>query len=262
MVAGPAQQLARAVQAYDQGHTLPSLSAHAPAELEALARTVADTFAQRQALDAQRSLMLAGLSHDVRSPLTRIKLATELLPTGNAEIDQLKDRIQRNTVVLDRLVSSFSDYVRIDDGVLDSVVDVGRMASDAVTACGLPAGALTVDGPTRVQTHGDLLRRALDNLLDNALRYGQAPIEVHVASIAGRVRIEVHNDGPAIDAADVHRLMQPFERGEVHRATAGSGLGLAIVQRIAQRHGGTLRLEPAAALTGTRAVLDVAAARG
>jgi two-component system, OmpR family, osmolarity sensor histidine kinase EnvZ len=260
MVAGPARQLAQAVQAYDRGHALPPLPAHAPAELEALARTVADTFAQRQALDAQRSLMLAGLSHDVRSPLTRIQLATELLPSGDAEIDSLKDRIQRNAVVLDRLVSSFSDYVRADQGALDSIVDVARMAADAVAACGLPVSTLTVEGAALVRSHGDLLRRALDNLLDNALRYGQAPISVRVAQRAGRVSVDVRNAGPAIDTGDLRRLMQPFERGEVHRATAGSGLGLAIVQRIAQRHGGTLRLERVSAPAGTSAVLEVPAA--
>jgi two-component system, OmpR family, osmolarity sensor histidine kinase EnvZ len=260
MVAGPARQLAQAVQAYDRGHTLPALPAHAPAELDALARTVAETFAQRQALDAQRSLMLAGLSHDVRSPLTRIRLATELLPSGDTEIDALKDRIQRNAVVLDRLVASFSDYVRADQGALDTVIDVGRIAADAVAACGLPDDALTVEGRPRVNSHGDLLRRALDNLLDNALRHGQPPIGVHVAERAGRVTIEVRNAGTPIDAADLQRLMQPFERGQTHRPSAGSGLGLAIVQRIAQRHGGGLRLDAASAPAGTRAVIEVAAA--
>jgi two-component system, OmpR family, osmolarity sensor histidine kinase EnvZ len=259
MVAGPARQLAQAVQAYDRGHPLPALPAHAPAELEALARTVAETFAQRQALDAQRSLMLAGLSHDVRSPLTRIQLATELLPSGDAEIDSLKDRIQRNTVVLDRLVSSFSDYVRADQGALDTVIDVARVAADAVTACGLADSALIIEGQPRVRSHGDLLRRALDNLLDNALRHGQAPVSVCVAERAGRVSIDVRNAGPAIEAADLQRLMQPFERGQTHRPTAGSGLGLAIVQRIAQRHGGTFRLEPVSAPTGMRAVIEVTA---
>jgi two-component system, OmpR family, osmolarity sensor histidine kinase EnvZ len=260
MVAAPARQLALAVQAYDRGHALPPLPANAPAELDALARTVAETFAQRQALDAQRSLMLAGLSHDVRSPLTRIRLATELLPSGDAEINALKDRIQRNAVVLDRLVASFSDYVRADQGALDTLVDVACMAADAVAACGLPDEALTVEGQPRVNSHGDLLRRALDNLLDNALRHGQPPVGVRVVERAGRVTIEVRNAGPAIDAADTQRLVQPFERGQTHRPSTGSGLGLAIVQRIAQRHGGSLRLEPASASLGTLVVIDLAAA--
>jgi signal transduction histidine kinase len=74
------------------------------------------------------------------------------------------------------------------------------------------------------------------------------------------VTIEVRNAGPAIDAADMQRLMQPFERGQVHRPSAGSGLGLAIVQRIARQHGGSLRLEPTSAPGGTLALIEVAAA--
>jgi two-component system, OmpR family, osmolarity sensor histidine kinase EnvZ len=260
MVARPAQQLALAAQAYAQGRPLPPLPRGAPAEIDALARTVIDTFAQRQALDAQRSLMLAGLSHDVRSPLARIQLAADMLPAGDEEAEGLRQLIQRNVEVLDRLVASFADYVRTNDGALDTPTDVARVAADALAAHGLPASALTVEGAVSVPSHGDLLRRALDNLLDNAHRYGQAPITVRVTARERGVRVEVRNAGQPVNAAEVPRLMQPFERGELHRGTPGSGLGLAIVRAIALRHGGGFRLEPLPAshgTAGTVAVLDI-----
>jgi two-component system, OmpR family, osmolarity sensor histidine kinase EnvZ len=256
MVAVPARSLALAVQAYGQGRKLPPLPTDAPAEIESLVRTVAETFAQRDALDAQRSLMLAGLSHDVRSPLARIRLAAEMLPDGDDETRDLRTRIERNVEVLDRLVASFADYVRAGDGALDSVVDVARIAADAVAAFGLPDTALTVHGDAHVLSHGDLLRRAVDNLIDNAKRYGCEPIGVMVTARAGAVVVEVRNAGAAIDRAELPRLMQPFERGQAHRILPGSGLGLAIVQNIALRHGAGFVLEPMSP-SGTRAVLTL-----
>jgi two-component system, OmpR family, osmolarity sensor histidine kinase EnvZ len=259
MVAAPARRLALAVQAYGQGYTLPSLPTNAPAEINSLIRSVTETFAQRGALEAQRSLMLAGLSHDVRSPLARIRLATEMLPEDHSETAELKDRIARNVLVLDRLVASFADYVRASEGALDSVVDLAHVAAEAVAAFNLPDAALSVHGSTRVLSHADLLRRALDNLIDNALRHGSAPISVAVQGRAGTVTVEVRNAGASIEPAEVPRLMQPFERGQAGRGVPGSGLGLAIVQTIALRHGGSFVLEPVDGSQGTRAVLRLVA---
>jgi two-component system, OmpR family, osmolarity sensor histidine kinase EnvZ len=254
MVARPAGELARAVEAFGQGLAWPAVPTRAPAEIAALAQTVARTFEQRRELDEQRSLMLAGLSHDVRSPLTRIHLAAELLAEPDTETRDLKQRILQNTKLLDRLVGSFTDYVRAEQGALDEMVDVGAVAISVAASFGLGVDAVSIAGSSQVLSHGDLVRRALDNLVDNALRYGTEPVTVSVTSGPGCVRVMVANAGPAIDAGEIDRLRRPFERGQRHRGSPGTGLGLAIVERIARRHAGSLEIQPGAA-GGTRVVL-------
>jgi two-component system, OmpR family, osmolarity sensor histidine kinase EnvZ len=260
MVARPVRQLASAVQAFGKGAPLPQMPRRAPTEIDTLARTVAQTFEQRRELDDQRNLMLMGLSHDVRSPLARIKLATELLADTDAETQDLKRRIQHNVEVLDRLVGSFADYVRAEEGPLDQTVDVVAVARSAAASFGLSADSVKAQQPAWVRSQGDLLRRAIDNLLDNALRYGRAPIEVQVHTDTAQVFVRVRNAGEPIDAGHVERLLKPFERGELHRGTPGSGLGLAIAQRIARRHGGSFCIEAQAEPRGTLAVLSLPAA--
>jgi two-component system, OmpR family, osmolarity sensor histidine kinase EnvZ len=259
MVARPARELARAVEAFGHGDALPAVPTRAPAEIAALAQTVARTFEQRRELDEQRSLMLAGLSHDVRSPLARIHLAAELLAEPDTETRDLKQRILQNAKLLDRLVGSFSDYVRAEQGALSETVDVGAVASSVAASFGLSAAAVCVDGDARVRSHGDLVRRALDNLVDNALRYGAEPVTLAVTAAAGCVRVRVANAGATIDADEIDRLRRPFERGQRHRGSPGTGLGLAIVERIARRHGGSLDIRAGTA-GGTWVVLVLGAA--
>lgn len=255
MVARPAQQLARAVEAFGQGQPLPSVPSHAPDEIQSLVRTVAHTFEQRRELDDQRSLMLAGLSHDIRSPLARIRLAAELLPIGDGETRDLKQRIEDNVTRVDRLVGSFADFVRAEQAVLDQQVDIGSLARQAAESFGLPATCVTVQGEPLVAGNADLLRRALDNLLDNALRYGKAPVTISVTPQGRELRLAVCNAGEPVDASELERLRQPFERGERHRAKPGSGLGLAIVERVARLHGGRFELAATQDRAGTSACL-------
>jgi two-component system, OmpR family, osmolarity sensor histidine kinase EnvZ len=255
MVARPAQQLAHAVEAFGQGQPLPQVPSHAPDEIQSLVRTVAHTFEQRRELDDQRSLMLAGLSHDIRSPLARIRLAAELLPAAGPDTCDLKQRIEHNVTLVDRLVGSFADFVRAEQAPLDPQVDIGHLARQAAQSFGLPANSVTVHGQPLVAGNADLLRRALDNLLDNALRYGAAPVTISVTPQAREVQLAVCNAGEPVDEADLARLRQPFERGERHRATPGSGLGLAIVERVARLHGGRFELTATANPPGTRACL-------
>lgn len=255
MVARPARQLARAVEAFGQGQPLPDVPSHAPDEIQSLVRTVSHTFAQRRDLDDQRSLMLAGLSHDIRSPLARIRLASDLLPDEDAETRDLKQRIAQNVALVDRLVGSFADYVRAEQAALDQQIDVSELARQAAESFGLPRSCVTAPGPAIITGNAELLRRALDNLLDNALRYGAAPVTVSVVQQEREVRLGVQNAGEPIASSDVARLLKPFERGERHRATPGSGLGLAIALRVAQLHGGRLELGPAAQAVGTLACI-------
>jgi two-component system, OmpR family, osmolarity sensor histidine kinase EnvZ len=255
MVARPAQQLARAVEAFGQGAPLPAVPTRAPKEIHALARSVERSFEQRHALDQQRQLMLSGLSHDVRSPLTRIRLAAELLPDSDAEVRDLKQRIEANVSQLDGLVGSFSDYVRAEEGVLDGLAEPGGVALASARSFGLGPHAVTVRGDGAIASRGDLLRRAVDNLVDNALRYGNGMVSIDVTESAGEWRVAVRNEGDPIDATDIARLRKPFERGEPHRGTPGTGLGLAIVERIAARHGGRLEIEALQQPRGTRATL-------
>ena len=255
MVARPARQLARAVEAFGQGQPLPSIPSHAPDEIQSLVRTVAHTFEQRRELDDQRDLMLAGLSHDIRSPLARIRLAADLLPAGDGETRDLKQRIVQNVTLVDRLVGSFADYVRADHGLLDQEVDVGSLAAQSAQSFGLPASCVTLGERPCIRGDADLLRRAIDNLVGNALSYGGLPVTISVVRQGSDLRLTVCNGGEPIEQAELERLRRPFERGERHRATPGSGLGLTIVERVAHLHGGRLELAATDNPAGTRATL-------
>lgn len=242
MVAAPARRLADAVKRFGEGDPEPPLPTGGPAEIRALVGTVRDTFVARRDLDAQRELMLAGLSHDLRAPLSRIRLTAELADAPGWAV--ARERIIANADALDRMIEDFATLVRDEAGPLDVREDIAALVSAAARDAAWP-GSCTVDGAgVVVAGRGSLLRRLVDNLLENALRYGRAPFELEVARTpSDECRVRICNAVDGALALDPERLRQPFQRGEPHRNTPGTGLGLSIVDRIATRLGGRLVLE-------------------
>jgi two-component system, OmpR family, osmolarity sensor histidine kinase EnvZ len=238
-IGGPMRALERAVNAFSAGKPFVSPARDGSREV----RTLIDAFErmakERSNLDEQRALMLAGISHDVRSPLARIRMAAALLP-GDAQTQTLAERIARNVAIADNLIESFSDYVRADSEPMDSIVDVAAVAFDAAQAADLPDDAVRADEVSLVRGNARLLHRAIANLIDNALKHGKPPVTInmHHDRPGQQVRIDVNDCGDGIREIDKARLLRPFERGAEERGSPGSGLGLAIVVRIAQRHGG------------------------
>jgi two-component system osmolarity sensor histidine kinase EnvZ len=207
----------------------------------------------RNELDEQRRTMLAAISHDLRSPLGRIRMAAELLPDGDG-VAVRRDTIVRNVQVADRLLGSFIDMARAEDAPITERVDlcallgdVARTEADA-TLGPLPEPAVWLEPASALS-----LQRALRNLLDNARHHGAMPIELTLRCDGLEVVVSVRDHGPGIAAQELADMQRPFTRGDSSRLTPGTGLGLAIAQRTAQRHGGALVLSDAA--PGLRAEL-------
>jgi two-component system osmolarity sensor histidine kinase EnvZ len=195
--------------------------------------------------ESERALLLAGVSHDLRGPLARIRMAAELLPES-ADVAARRTAIVRNVEVADRLIDSFLDYVRASELPLDATVDVAALARRLAALRGDPAGQLAIEAPAQLpvpRASELLLERLIGNLVDNAMRHGRPPVRVRIAARDGDVVIEVEDHGPGIAIAERARLTQAFARGDDSRRTPGTGLGLAVVQQIARRMGGSLSFE-------------------
>jgi signal transduction histidine kinase len=191
---------------------------------------------QRAAFDEQRRVMLLGVSHDLRSPLTRIRVAADLLEQEPA----LRDLIVRNVELADAIIESFLSYVRTDSEPVADAVDLSAIALNAARLAELPQYQADVTPDVTVRGNPTMLQRTLMNLLDNAARHGAPPVSLSLAVDKSRneATLVVQDHGPGV--VDPKRMLQPFERGDESRAHGGAGLGLAIVARIVERHGGTL----------------------
>ena len=215
------------------------------AAIEGAWLALADRLARQE---SERALLLAGVSHDLRSPLSRIRMAAELLPETDG-ITARRTSIVRNVDVADRLIASFLDYVRAAELPLASTVDVAAIARRLLQARDEPADQLAIAAPERLDVphaHELLLERLLANLVDNAMRHGKPPVLIRLSSDGGDAVIDVEDHGPGIAPEARERLTQAFARGDASRGTPGTGLGLAIVRQIVQRMRGTLSFESVA----------------
>jgi len=246
-VARPLEALRRRIEAHqgdaagDAAEPPPPASA-ATAEVEAIAAAWDALRARLARHESERALLLAGVSHDLRSPLARVRMAAELLPETPG-VAERRASIVRNVDVADRLIGSFLDYVRAIELPLDASVDLVALARAALETRGEPADVLGLDAPARLvltQANALLLERLIGNLVDNALRHGRPPVRIRLRSEGGDALVDVEDHGPGIPPAAREHLTQAFARGDASRGTPGTGLGLAVVQQIVRRMGGTL----------------------
>jgi two-component system, OmpR family, osmolarity sensor histidine kinase EnvZ len=199
--------------------------------------------------ERERALLLAGVSHDLRSPLARIRIAAGLLPDA-AGVAPRREAIERNAALADRLVQSFLDHVRSGELALDQTVDIAAQARAVVQRQMRSADELRLEAPASVvlaQAHPLLIERALSNLLDNAFNHGQAPVTLRVIDARTHVSLEVQDRGAGIAPEAREAMQQAFARGDASRSRPGLGLGLAVVQRVVQRLGGHIEFEREAA---------------
>jgi two-component system osmolarity sensor histidine kinase EnvZ len=240
----PLSELKTAMQTYTQTGAAPTLQFNkGPVETRAMAAQFVDLVRQREQNDRTREVMLAGISHDLRSPLGRIRMGAELLPDG-ADSLAWKKIIVDNVVLADRLLESFMDYARSQQLTLDSAVDLRALVTQQCSLRNIPVVCNT-DLPAQLvvmPANALGLERALDNLLDNAQKYGVPPIDVTLMVQDARLLIVLSDHGTGVDASQIDQLLQPFHRGQASRNTPGTGLGLAIVNETVRRHGGQLRL--------------------
>lgn len=250
----PITRLAAAAEAFGKGQVLPYRPRGAQ-EVRAAGRAFLDMRARIERHIESRTLMLSGVSHDLRTPLTRMRLALAMLP----EDDEVR-ALQADVAQMQRLVDEFLAFAR-GDAMEDPVqTDPAALVRQVVEAQARAGGAVvlaSVEGAGTMSVRPQAVIRALENLIGNALRFGTRA-EVRLVGSDRSVRIVVEDDGPGIPADRREAAVQPFIRLDEARNPnqgGGVGLGLAIVADVARSHGGALRLGTSDRLGGLRAEL-------
>jgi signal transduction histidine kinase len=244
LVTRPFQHIAAAAEAFGRDLDAPPLPETGPEET----RRAAEAFNRMQdrlkRLIAERSRALAAVSHDLRTPLTRLRLRAELV-----EDEALRAQIDGDIDDMQAMVEATLDYLRgLRDNEPLQDIDVDALLQSLVAdgqALGQPA-SYAAPGRSVAPYRGrpSALKRALANLIDNAVKYGHVA-RMAIADDGGMLRIAVEDDGPGIPAADLARVVEPYVRldSSRSRATGGVGLGLAVARDAARLHGGELVLE-------------------
>ncbi len=244
-LARPVRRLVNAAQALTpalaQGRPAPALSEdEGTTEVREAAAVFNRMAAELSGQFEERGLMIAAISHDLRTPLTRMRLRLE---TGDVE-PGVRDRCVDDIREMNRLVESVIEVFRPADAAQAQRVDLSSLAQSAVDDLAETGAAVRFEGPPAVITADPLaLRRVVDNLVGNALRYaGNADVRVELS--AGVTRLVVEDNGPGIPEAELERVRQPFRRVETsrNRDTGGTGLGLYIAQQLVRRQGAVLVL--------------------
>ncbi len=194
-----------------------------------------------QQLEEDRTLLLAGVSHDLRTPLTRIRLATEFMGEAEAET---KEGIIRDTEDMDQIINQFISFVRDGRDERAKPGDLNALVEECVLANRLNEEDISFElgEMPQIAFKPLAMKRLTTNLIQNGLKYAGAPLKVVTGVYGNSIRISVFDQGDGIDEDEIERLFQPFSRGNTARSGGGSGLGLAIVRRIAEMHKGKVSL--------------------
>jgi two-component system osmolarity sensor histidine kinase EnvZ len=212
-----------------------------PLEVKELSASFNRMLADLDANERERNVMLAGISHDLRTPLARLRLGVEMMSD-----DSLQDGMREDVDDIERILSQFIAFAR----------GLGEEEATDTDPAGLVRSLLTRYAREGCQIELDLdddlplikarplaLSRAIANLIDNARRYGEPPLSLHVRRDGNWVLFEMADHGPGIPADQLDEALKPFHRLDgARRADGGSGLGFAIVDRITRLHRGTLQL--------------------
>lgn len=209
-----------------------------PMEIRAVNRAFNQMTREIQQAAKDRGFMLAGISHDLRTPLTRLRLTAEMMQEKDLAEGMVLD-IQDMDAIIDQFIAYMRDgsdepveVANLDMLIAEMVAQFSHQGEIDFTPGHLP------DMPMKRLS----LKRMLDNLISNALRYGGSPLHLTTSAIDKAVVLVLRDHGPGIKEDELPKLLQPFVRGETARTTQGSGLGLAIVARIVRMHNGQLHI--------------------
>jgi two-component system osmolarity sensor histidine kinase EnvZ len=246
VLARPLRELASAVGRVGRGETPPPLPESGPSEIAAVNRGFNAMLGSLRQIERDRAVLLAGVSHDLRTPLARLRLGIELgTPDAATHAGMVADIEE-----MDRIIGQFLDFARDDSATALQHSDLNAIVAACVeryAQTGQPVNFAPGKIPP-LPLKPTAISRLVANLIDNALAYGAPPVQLATALSGDRVWLDVADRGPGIPPDQVERLKQPFTRATAARAredgAAGAGLGLAIVDRIARLHGGTFDLSP------------------
>jgi len=248
----PLARLARAAQQVSRGEAPEPLPEQGAMEIRELNGSFNRMVSELRQAENDRNLMLAGISHDLRTPLARMRLEIEMSPIG----EEQRHAIDQDLSQVDRTIGQLLEYARPARKPPESPVNLAELTSDLVNqekarfeqAGGSLAFSWKGDAYCLIDPHD--FSRCIINLLENARRYGalngsRAEVEIVMQSRGDRIQIDLSDRGPGIDPKDIARVMRPFSRGEAARTGGtGAGLGLSIVERLLGWAGGSLRLMP------------------
>ncbi len=244
-VSRPLKRLAAAAERVGRGDQPPLLPEEGPEEIRSLTRRFNQMNGDLARLNRERTVMLAGISHDLRTPLARLRLAVEML---EGKIDPATHRAMVEDIAdLDAIVAQFLAFARGAEQERPQETDLNQLVTELCerySRSGKPVSAEL--GPLPVLYLRPLaMQRLVANLLDNAFKHGSAEATVATARSGASVVLSVLDRGPGIAPDQVATATQPFARLNAARGDgSGAGLGLAIVERIAQLHHGRLELLP------------------
>jgi two-component system sensor histidine kinase CpxA len=250
---GPVRSLQKAVERFGRGDLSARVGSERKDELGQLARTFDRMASRTETLLAAERRLLLDISHELRSPLARLGVAIELARTGD-DLDSALDRIQKESDRLNSLVGELLQVTRAEgdpsslrhnpvrlDELVQQLVDDSKIEATA-RGCDLRYDKRV---PAVVDGDPELLRRAVENVIRNAIRYSprEAPVEVSVARNNGKVLVDVRDRGPGVPEEALPRLFDPFYRveGDRDRSSGGIGLGLSIARRAIELHKGAIR---------------------
>ena len=244
-IVSPLKALSAAAAEIGHGRMPEPVPETGPSEIGTLAHAFNQMSTNLSRLDSDRALILAGISHDLRTPLARLRMGIEMASADAS----LNDGMVADVEEMDKTIDQFLDFARESSGEPLETTDVSALLAELASQYqrrGFSVRSVALALPP-LAVRPLALRRAIANLVDNALHYAGSDKEVSLGLQAGRgeLQIDIADRGPGIPAEEAERLKLPFTRLDLARGNSrGAGLGLAIVERIARNHGGSLQLIP------------------
>ena len=233
----PLKRLQDAANSYSRNGTAPYLETnHGPQEIREVNQAFNHMIYTLDQTERDRRIMLAGISHDLRTPLTRIRLSAEMMPDD----DFLKEGLIYDVEDMDAILNQFISFMRDGSDEEPQDTDINMLLQELIIQFKPLDIRFTPQQLPVIQARSLSLKRLIGNLINNAKRYGAEPIEISAQADDEQLLISVADHGEGIPADKIADLMQPFVRGNDARTVQGSGLGLAIVKRIVDIHEGQL----------------------
>ena len=239
----PLRQLADAAREFGQGKNPPPVTEIGPVEVRAVSVAFNQMRDDLATVERERATFLAGVSHDLRTPLSRLRLGIEMLPADQ----ETRDDLEKDIEDINDIIEQFMDFARDESRELLALVDVNAMVRDAAIRAEKSGAKISLElaEVPAIKLRAMAIRRVLGNLIDNAMKHAGPDITLRTTKTGNQISLSVLDRGAGIPAADTERLKQPFTRLDAARSgVSGAGLGLAIVERIAKIHGGALQLLP------------------